>query len=1170
MTNILKYAMLAMALGTVPARAAGDGVPSEKDGQEIYVNGRVTDARSGKPVQGVRVAAGSWSALTDEEGRYRVRVPSYMVQLTLSSEGYLQRTVPLQGDSVKDVSVYSDAFLTLKGDDAFTNTQAVSLDEVLGGRWGSDVRAATRSAVGGEGANLFIRGYNSLNVNAQPLIVVDGTIWDTSTWVESVHDGFYENPLAFVDVNDIESVQILKDATSLYGSKGANGVILISTKRGRSITTRIAADLSYGFVQSPEPIRMMGAAQYRTYLSEMLKGSGQGNKLATLFDGYLGMNPSSADYSTYHQNNDWTDNVTRNGNMQHYGINVQGGDDIAKYSISLSYDNQKGVVEETGFSRLNARINSDVFLTKTLTLGTDIYFTNLNYTLQDDGVNATTAPRYLALIKAPFLVGYSYTDDGTQLTNTLNDVDELGVSNPLALLENAENTNKQYRFGVSLAPKWDITDDWAVEGRFSYSFNNSKSHYFSPMVGVAPQVVGNQVWENTVKDQTATQNDLFGNVKLSYCKLIHNDHFVDAFVGYRIMNTSFKSVYEDGHNTGNDKVSNMNNSLSYRTVDGLNTDWSSVALYAQGKYTFQERYTLWAAVSLDASSRFGKDAPGSFRMCGGTWGTFPSIGGSWLVTGERFMRRLTFLDRLNLRASFGVTGNDNIDGMYGYSYLSGVNYLGSAVGLKLANLANSSLKWEKTRKLSYRTVDGLNTDWSSVALYAQGKYTFQERYTLWAAVSLDASSRFGKDAPGSFRMCGGTWGTFPSIGGSWLVTGERFMRRLTFLDRLNLRASFGVTGNDNIDGMYGYSYLSGVNYLGSAVGLKLANLANSSLKWEKTRKWNAGIDLAFLNDRIGVSFDYFRHKTKDLLTWKQADTETGLDTYLYNGGELTNRGFEIALSAKVLDTKPFKWNAELGIARYKNEISALPDGDYTTEILGGEVLTAVGHPAGVFYGYEAHGVYATEAEAQAARLKVQHEDASYTYFHAGDVRFADLHADGVLDERDKTIIGDPNPDFTGSFANRFTMGRFALDVLCTFKCGGDVYNYQRQTLESMTDTYNQTGAVMNRWRHEGQVTDMPKAVYGDPMGNSRFSSRWIEDGSFFKLKNVRLSYVWPINNVFIQGVTFWAGASNLLTLTKYLGPDPDVSMQTGVLYQGIDNGLLSHGRSYQIGVKLNL
>ena len=153
----------------------------------------------------------------------------------------------------------------------------------------------------------------------------------------------------------------------------------------------------------------MGSDAYRTYLSEMLKGSGQSGKWATLFDGYLGMNPAAADYSTCHQHNDWTDNVPRNGNMQHYGINVQGGDDIAKYSISLSYDGQKGVVEETDFSRLNARINSDVFLTKTLTLATDVYFTNLNYTLQDDGVNKTTSPRYLALLKTTNMVCYIYT-----------------------------------------------------------------------------------------------------------------------------------------------------------------------------------------------------------------------------------------------------------------------------------------------------------------------------------------------------------------------------------------------------------------------------------------------------------------------------------------------------------------------------------------------------------------------------------------------------------------------------------------------------------------------------------------------------------------------------------------------------------------------------------------
>lgn len=1028
--NTMLWAMV--VVGGQCAMAQGERNNSVDGAEVTYVKGQVVEALTGKPAQGVKVAAGPYSALTDEQGLYKVRVPSLMVQLTLSSEGYQSRIIPLQGDSVKNISVYSDAFRTMKGEDAFTNTQAISVENILGERWGSDVRTISRGALGGQGANMYIRGYNSLNVNAQPLIVVDGTIWDTSTQVESVHDGFYENPLAFIDVNDIESVQVLKDATSIYGSKGANGVILIKTKRGRSVATRIAADISYGFVQSPRSMRMMNAGDYRTYLSEMLKGSDQSGKWSTLFDGFLGMNPSSSTYSTYHQNNDWTDNVTRNGNLQHYGINVQGGDDIAKYSISLSYTGNKGTVESTDFSRLNARINSDVYLTRTLTLASDVYFTNLNYNLQDDGVNSTTAPRYLALIKAPFLVGYSYTDDGTKLTNTLNDVDDLGVSNPLALLENAENTNKQYRFGVSLTPKWKITDDWMLEGQFSYNFNNSKSHYFSPMVGVSPQIVGNQVWENTVKDQTMTQNSLLGTVRIGYTKLINDNHFIDAFAGYRIMNSSFKSVYEDGHNTGNDQVSNMNNSLSYRTVDGLNTSWNSVALYAQARYSYEERYNLWAAVSLDASSRFGKDAPGSFRMCGGSWGTFPSVGASWLVSNERFMRALPFIDRLNLRTSFGITGNDNIDGMYGYSYLSSINYLGSAVGLKLANLANSSLKWETTRK------------------------------------------------------------------------------------------------------------------------------------------WNLGLDMAFLNDRVGVSLDYYRHYTKDLLTWKQADTETGLDMYLVNGGEMSNQGFEITLSAKVVDTKRFKWSTELGLAKYKNEIQALPDGDYTTEILGGEILTAVGLPAGVFYGYKSDGVYSTEQEAKAANLKIQNSDASYSYFHAGDMRFVENKIDGILDENDKVVIGDPNPDFTGSFANRFTVGRFVLDVLSTFRSGGDIYNYQRSTLEAMSTTYNQTGAVMNRWRVDGQQTDMPKATFGDPMGNSRFSSRWIEDGSFFKLKNVKLSYSLPINNIFIQGVTFWVGASNLLTLTHYLGPDPEVSMQPGVLYQGIDNGLLSHGREYHIGVKLNL
>ena len=253
-----------------------------------------------------------------------------------------------------------------------------------------------------------------------------------------------------------------------------------------------------------------------------------------------------------------------------------------------------------------------------------------------------------------------------------------------------------------------------------------------------------------------------------------------------------------------------------------------------------------------------------------------------------------------------------------------------------------------------------------------------------------------------------------------------------------------------------------------------------------------------------------------------------------------------------------------------NRIKQLADGDYTTEILGGEVLTAVGHPASVFYGYKTKGVFATSAEAAEANLKIQNANASYSTFGAGDVHFVDVDGNGVINEKDKQVIGNPNPDLTGSFFNRFAYKRFQLDVLCTYSIGNDVYNYMRQQLESMQGLWNQTQAVKNRWKSEGQETTMPRAVYGDPMGNSRFSDRWIEDGSFFKVKNVKLSYELPINNTYIHGLTIWGAVSNLVTFTKYLGIDPEVSMNSKVLYQGIDNGLLANGRSFYMGMKINL
>ena len=187
------------------------------------------------------------------------------------------------------------------------------------------------------------------------------------------------------------------------------------------------------------------------------------------------------------------------------------------------------------------------------------------------------------------------------------------------------------------------------------------------------------------------------------------------------------------------------------------------------------------------------------------------------------------------------------------------------------------------------------------------------------------------------------------------------------------------------------------------------------------------------------------------------------------------------------------------------------------------------------------------------------------------MKFVDLNNDGEINAQDRTVIGDPNPDIYGNVNMNFHMGEnWSLGVNFNYSLGGDIYNYQRALLESGKMFMNQTTALNRRWTAEGQVTDIPQITYGDPMGNSRFSDRWIEDGSYLKLKNVTLSYKLPIRNEYIQGISLWAAANNLLTFTKYLGSDPEVSCGNSVLMQGIDAGYLSSGRSFHIGVKINL
>jgi hypothetical protein len=319
----------------------------------------------------------------------------------------------------------------------------------------------------------------------------------------------------------------------------------------------------------------------------------------------------------------------------------------------------------------------------------------------------------------------------------------------------------------------------------------------------------------------------------------------------------------------------------------------------------------------------------------------------------------------------------------------------------------------------------------------------------------------------------------------------------------------------------------------------------------------------------------FSSKTDNLLTLKTLKETTGLDAYWSNGGSLKNNGYELAFNTKLLNLPVLKWELGASVGHYKNEITALPDGTFDTDVLGGQVRTAVGQPAGVFYGYKTNGVYATTDEAEAANLYKENANGTLTKYQAGDVRFVDANKtqkDGrdVINALDRQIIGDPNPDYYGTITSQFKHRRLGLDLLFTYSAGNDVYNYLRSQLESGANFYNQTVAMTNRWKTEGDATDVPRAVYGDPAGNSAFSDRWIEDGSYLRLKTLTLSYAIPFNLTYLQGITVWATVNNLYTWTNYLGSDPEFSMNNSVLHQGIDAGLRPQSRSYYLGVRVNL
>lgn len=1086
----LRLSLCAISLGLCPTAFA----QSENEGDEVemsikkptrervvkdkfattMLHGVVVDQVSKKPLAGIQLKVlgyDRYSAMTGADGKFTIKVPEFATTLFVHSPSFMSQQVAINAkDSEKDIQVFmmQEKFRPMYSEGTTYTAQAgfdadakdVTIESDIENILGADVRTVTRSAAPGIGATMFVRGLSSINANAQPLIVVDGVEQDMQQNRLSLHSGQINNILANIAPEDIASVKVLKNATALYGARGGNGVILITTKRGKSMATRIDANISAGVSLVPQLPTMMNASQYRNYATEILGTVPENiNRDTPISFRFLNDDPNNYYYHTYHNDTDWTDYVYDTAMTQNYNINVQGGDDIGMYNLSVGYVKAESTAKNNDFDRMNVRFNTDINILYNLNTKFDISISRTNSKVFDDGAmedlsaGAITSPTFLSLIKSPIVSPYQYNAIVGGFTSLLSDYDDIysqlgsgyGLANPVAILSNADGDNKNKAentyFNVRVEPTWTINNSLSLTSMFSYTLDRNSQRYHRPFVGVP----------------------------------------------------SFE-------------------------ISNLGTVTSMVASL------FSKEINVVSDTHIDWKHQYGKHNLAAF---GGFKYTYFSF------------------DDNNLKTEYNSTTND-----------------------KNPALSASS---------GYQHIKGNNDVWKNLQWYGNVDYNYMNRYFATVSLSAEANSRFGAKS-GDLDLCGVAWALFPSVQFGWVMTNESWFPRDLGVNYLRVNAGYDMSGNDDISNYAARTSLSAVRFNYNAIGLQLTNIGNDEIKWETNHKFNVGLQAYMLNNRLGVDFNYYVNKTKDLLTLQTFKNPIGgINNYWTNGGEIKNEGFELSVTTKPVVTR--NWNVEVGasVGHYANKVTKLPDGDYTSSVYGdNNILTSVGNPVGLFYGYKTAGVFATDADAKAAGkdgyLYMEDNAGIRNDFKAGDVHFIDQNNDGKISELDKVVIGDPNPDIYGNIFASINYKNLTLTMGWNYSLGNDVYNYQRSILNSGSTFYNQQVAEVAHWRYEGQQTDYPRLAYGDPMGNNRFSDRWIEDGSYLRLKTLNISYKVPVPGswTWLQGLTIWAQANNLLTFTKYLGSDPEFSIGNGVLYQGIDCGNIAQGRSFQCGVKINL
>jgi TonB-dependent starch-binding outer membrane protein SusC len=617
--------------------------------------------------------------------------------------------------------------------------------------------------------------------------------------------------------------------------------------------------------------------------------------------------------------------------------------------------------------------------------------------------------------------------------------------------------------------------------------------------------------------------------------------------------TAFQQTTEGENLRDVDSADYAGRNNPYAIINGLNNKSNTNRILGRitGQYTFSRQLNLRVAIAGDY---FRLDET-RFRPSAG----FAPEG--YIIrsasAGKSYELMLMNENTLNYTKT-SKSGNHTIEAVAGSAFQTTAQDAKVGVYVNATSDQFSGITSANETDPNLDSLGSASPSWKLLSFFGSARYSYKQKYIVGANLRADGSSRFAR---------GHRWGYFPSVAAAWRISEESFLQNSKAISELKLRTSYGITGNQEVGYYNAFNAIIPAPY-NNYSAVRLGILGNANFQWEETKQFNAGLDVSFLKGRLGLTFDYYERTTDHLFNTVRIPGISGFDRYAVSEGSIRNKGVELSLSGNILTGK-FGWQTNMTAAYNKNRIVSVPDrtdaivsyGDYAS-------INQAGTSVGAFYGYNAIGVYAASTD-----VHVKNGESDTNPFRGGDIIFEDVDDNGVIDERDRKVIGNTNPDWYGGLLNVFSYKGFDLSVFIDFALGNEVYNAQRASLESMSNYDNQSTSINDRWRKEGDVTNMPRLLHGDAVGNNRFSSRWIEEGSYARFKAITLGYNFPLKGVFknvFKTARVLITAQNLHTFTNYKGFSPEAGSVANPMVYGADYGNVPPLKAIIAGVKLGL